>query len=173
MRAEAFWKAVVEDRSDLLDALLALFREQGVRYCLIGGQAVNAYAEPLVSLDLDVVVAVEQLPAVEAALRERFEVERFPHSLNVSQSGSALRVQIQTDPRYNSFVERAAMRDVLGVPMPVAAIEDVLQGKVWAASDASRRPSKRRKDLLDIERLVEAYPYLRDRVPSALLAQFE
>jgi hypothetical protein len=70
-------------------------------------------------------------------------------------------------------VDRATVRDVLGMPLPVAAIEDLLQGKVWAATDPTRRPSKRRKDLLDIERLVESYAYLRDRVPADLLSRLE
>jgi hypothetical protein len=48
-------------------------------------------------------------------------------------------------------------------------VEDILQGKIWAASDSTRRPTKRRKDLLDIERILENYPHLRERVPPALL----
>lgn len=61
------------------------------------------------------------------------------------------------------------MRDVLGVELPVASAEDILDGKVWAALDSERRASKRRKDLLDIERLLEVRPDLRERVPSAIL----
>jgi hypothetical protein len=57
--------------------------------------------------------------------------------------------------------------------MPVASIEDVLQGKLWAAQDDSRRPSKRRKDLLDIERLLEARPELRSLVPEEILRKLE
>ena len=45
------------DGSGLLERILALLDENRIRYCVIGGQAVNAYAEPLVSLDLDVAVA--------------------------------------------------------------------------------------------------------------------
>jgi hypothetical protein len=45
----------------------------------------------------------------------------------------------------------------------------VLQGKVWAALDAERRASKRRKDLLDIERILEVRPELRGLVPARLL----
>ena len=56
MRALAFWKTVTLDQSNLLDQLMALFSEHGTRFCVIGGQAVNAYAEPVVSLDLDTVV---------------------------------------------------------------------------------------------------------------------
>lgn len=170
MRAQEFWKTIVVDRADFLERLIALLTDHGIRYCVVGGQAVNAYAEPVVSLDLDLVIGVDQLPQVEALLREAFTVEKFPHSLNVSTSGSDLRVQIQTDPRYTPFLERAASRDILGYCLPVARPEDVLQGKVWAVLDTARRPSKRQKDLADIARLLEAYPSLRQHVPAGVLA---
>jgi hypothetical protein len=169
MRASTFWRTVTVDRSNFLDSLVSLLEDHGIQYCVIGGQGVNAYVEPLVSLDLDLVIAVEQIALAESLFRGRFEVETFPHSLNISSADSALRVQIQTDPRYFDFVRRAAVREVLGVELPVADVRDILQGKVWAALDSARRPSKRRKDLLDIERLVEAYPELRENVPAELL----
>lgn len=160
------------DQSNFLEAVVDLFEGHGIRYCVIGGQGVNAYAEPLVSLYLDLVAAVDQLPRVESLLGERFRIERLPHSLNVSAADSELRVQIQTDPRYFDFPERAAKRDILGLPLWVAAAEDVLDGKIWAAQDPARRGSKRRKDLLDIERLIEAHPELRSRVPAGILTRF-
>ncbi|MGP0072344.1 MAG: nucleotidyl transferase AbiEii/AbiGii toxin family protein [Bryobacteraceae bacterium] len=169
MKALSFWKAVTLDKSNLLDDIFALLEEQGIRFCVIGGQAVNAYVEPLVSLDLDLVVAVDQIDKVRDLLAGRFEIELFPHSINVSAKGSNLRVQIQTDPRYGAFVDRAAIREVLGFPLPVAAIEDVLQGKIWAALHPERRVTKRKKDLLDIERLLESYPDLRARVPGEII----
>lgn len=157
------------DRANFLERLIALLKERGVRYCVIGGQAVNAYADPVVSLDLDLVVATDQLPEVEAFLSQEFQVERFPHSLNVSAQGSDLRVQLQTDPRYAPFLERASLKEVLGLTLPVAAIEDLLRGKVWAAQDKARRGSKRQKDLADIARLLEGYPELRRHVPQEIL----
>jgi hypothetical protein len=169
MEAPAFWKAVTVDRSNLMERFVELLRIHEVRFCLIGGQAVNAYAEPLVSLDLDVVVAAEQLDRVRAILGDNFTVEPFPHSLNIAAPGSDLRIQIQLDPRYAPFVDRAVAREVLGVRLPVAAIEDVLTGKIWAAEDTARRPSKRQKDLADIARLLEAYPNLRPSVPASVL----
>jgi hypothetical protein len=169
VRAQSFWKTVTMDDSDLLHDLISLLDENHARYCVIGGQAVNAYAEPLVSLDLDIVIAAEDLARVEALCREVFTVEQFPHSINLSKSESDLRVQIQTDPRYFSFTEHASPKTVLGVTLPVARVEDVLQGKIWAVSDHSRRGSKRQKDLADIARLLEGYPDLRDQVPTIIL----
>jgi hypothetical protein len=169
VRSTQFWKTVTLDEANLLESFVSLLEDMGVSYCVVGGQAVNAYVEPLVSLDLDLVVAMEQLPELEKALSERFRLERFPHSLNVSVPGSDLRIQIQTDPRYFAFLERASPRSVLGRVLPVACLPDVLQGKVWAASDPSRRASKRQKDLADIARIVEARPDLRDAVPAWLL----
>lgn len=166
MKASTFWKTVVDDRSDFLERIVSFLEEEVVRYCVIGGQGVNAYADPVVSLDLDIVVAVEQIPEVEALLARQFKVERFEHSLNVSAAGSDLRLQIQTDPRYFDFVERSAAHDVLGMTLQVADVADVLQGKVWAASDPTRRASKRLKDVADIARIVEAYPALRERLPE-------
>jgi hypothetical protein len=169
MQRRAFWRAVTVDRSDLLDRFLLLLREQSVRFCVIGGQAVNAYAEPVVSLDLDLVVVASDLQRLEPLLEKLFDVERFEHSLNVSDRGSDLRIQIQLDPRYAPFIERSTEREVLGERLSVAAIEDVLMGKVWAASDSQRRASKRQKDLADIARLLEVQPELRDHLPRTIL----
>jgi hypothetical protein len=171
MRAEAFWRAVVADHTDFLSRVIELLTKHAIRYCLLGGQGVNAYVDPVVSLDLDVVIAVDQLPEVERLFGAEFTVERFPHSINVSARGSDLRVQLQTDPRYEAFLAKATVRDVLGLRLPVASVEDVLQGKIWAALDSSRRPSKRQKDLADIARLIEAYPHMRNEVPEEILTR--
>jgi hypothetical protein len=171
MKAQAFWRAVVADRTDFLGRLISLLTEHRIRHCVLGGQGVNAYAEPVVSLDLGIVIAVHQLPEVEALLGQEFTLERFPHSLNVSTAGSDLRVQIQTDPRYQPFVDRAVEREVLGHRLSVGRLEDVLQGKIWAVLDPTRRSSKRQKDLADIARLLEAHPTLRPKVPPEVLAR--
>ena len=170
MQALEFWKTVVADKVGLLERLLGLLRDHGIRYCVVGGQAVNAYADPVVSIDLYLVMAVDQRGRAEGLLRQAFTVEHFPPSLNGSLPGSRLRVQVQTDPRYAPFVERAELRDVMDLRLPVARIEDVLQGKIWAVMDPERRASKRQKDLADIARLLEARPALREQVPSEVLS---
>jgi hypothetical protein len=171
MKALSFWQAVVRDQSDFLIDFLTLLHDNGIQYCLIGGQAVNAYVEPLVSLDLDVAVVTEDLERLEDLLRRRFKVRRFPHTLNVDAPGSDLRVQIQTNPEFEAFPRRAALRNVLGLSLPVAALPDLLHSKLMACQEPTRRLRKRQKDLLDIARLIDAYPDLREQVPSDVLAR--
>lgn len=118
-------------------------------------------------------VAVDQFEPLTRLLSAQFKVERFPHSLNVSDGGSKPRVQIRTDPRYFAFVKRARPASLLGLSLPVARIDDILQGKLWAARDVTRPPSKRRKDLLDIERILDAYPALREQVPADVLDRLQ
>lgn len=166
MRALEFWKAITVDDSDLLGRVLNELEVIGVPYCVIGGQAVNAYVDPVVSLDLDVVVAANGLAEAVSRLSMVFQVQTFAHSVNISDPASDLRIQVQTDPRYGEFVGRAARRMVLGLELPVATVEDVLQGKIWAVLDPERPASKRQKDLADIARLIEAYPELAPRVPD-------
>lgn len=108
MQALDFWKIVTMDTTNFISSLIDLLERHAIRYCVIGGQGVNAYVEPLVSLDLDLAVAVEQVEQLEALLPEAYQVRRFLHSLKISLPGSDLRVQIQTDRRYSEFVQRAA-----------------------------------------------------------------
>ena len=60
---------------------------------------------------------------------------------------------------------------MLLLKLPVASLEDVLQGKIWAAQDSQRRGSKRQKDLADIARILEKYPTLRVKVPQEIRAR--
>lgn len=159
---------VANGKTDVLQLFLDAVSRIGAEYCVVGGLAVNAYAEPVVSLDLDVVVAASDIEAVCAAVEKHFSIERFAHSVNLSSSESDLRIQLQTDPRYQNFIRNATVRDILGYEMKVAKVDDVLQGKIWAYSDEQRRMSKRQKDLADIARLIEAYPELTDKVPSEI-----
>jgi hypothetical protein len=159
------------DHTDMLGEVLAFLAAHDVKFCAIGGVAVNAYVEPVVTLDLDLVLAAPDLARVEPLLATEFTVERFAYSVNLAKAGSDLRVQLQTDSRYAVFVERAVRATILGVELPVAQVEDVLQGKVWAALDPERRASKRQKDLADIARILESRPELRATVPVEILGR--
>lgn len=172
MTSKQFLNALANGETDILADILEILAETASPYCVIGGLAVNAYAEPVVSLDLDLVVALESLDAVCAAAAARgLAAQHFEHSVNLKSDASDLRIQLQTDARYQSFIARAVERQVLGYRMRVAALPDVLQGKLWAYQDAARRASKRQKDLADILRLVEAHPELRQQLPTDIGGQ--
>ncbi|MGQ9629423.1 MAG: nucleotidyl transferase AbiEii/AbiGii toxin family protein [bacterium] len=173
MTEKEFLNIVCNGKEDVLQIFLDALSKIEVDYCVIGGLAVNAYAEPVVSLDLDVVVAAEDIEQVCKAVEAHFKIERFAHGVNLSTEKSSLRIQMQTDPRYRNFIGRASTRTVLGYEMKVASVEDVLQGKIWAYSDEERRRSKRQKDLADIARLVEAHPSLVDRLPEDIRKRIE
>lgn len=106
------------------------------------------------------------------AAEKIFNIVKLPHSVNLSSTKSDLRIQLQTDPRYQTFIVRSSIKEVMGYEMKVAAVEDVLQGKTWAYCDEQRRKSKRQKDLADIFRIIEEYPHLKDLLPESLKAEF-
>jgi hypothetical protein len=169
MTGKEFLNSVAKGKSDIIQLLLDILAETGSKYCLIGGLAVNAYVEPVVSLDLDIVAAVENVEDIcKAAKKLGLKIERFEHSVNITSKGSDLRIQLQEDPRYQKFVSGASDREVLGYTMKVARVEDVLQGKVWAYMDETRRKSKRQKDLADIFRIVEKFPQLEETLPQSI-----
>ncbi len=168
MNKKEFFKRISNCEEDVIQIFLDALSTANVNYCVIGGLAVNAYAEPVVSLDLDIVVAIDDIKTTCKAVEVHFKIERFAHSVNLSSNKSDLRIQLQIDQRYQNFIARAVIHSVLGYEMKVAIVEDVLQGKIWAYSDEQRRKSKRQKDLADIIRLIETYPHLIDQLPDSI-----
>jgi len=174
MTNKEFVNRLANGKSDIIQIFLDILSKTGSRYCLIGGLAVNAYVEPVVSLDLDVVAAVEDIGAICNAAREcGLKIEQFEHSVNLTSANSDLRIQLQQDPRYQNFISNADGKNVLGYTMRVARIEDVLQGKTWAYMDKERRKSKRQKDLADIFRIVEKFPQLEASLPQNLREELD
>ncbi|MBA2123351.1 hypothetical protein B9J78_00145 [bacterium Unc6] len=174
MTAKDFVRLIGRQKKDIIEVLLNILHKKQIPYCIIGGLAVNAYAEPVVSLDLDVIVATSNIKLLcQEMKKHRVKVEIFQHSINLTTQDSQLRIQIQTDKRYQSFVRNAVCKNVLGYKMMVAQLEDVLQGKIFAYQDKERRLSKKQKDLADIMRIVECYPNLLTQLPSSVRPLFE
>ena len=174
MTGKEFLNSLAKGKSDILQQLLEILTGTGSDYCLIGGLAVNAYVEPVVSLDVDIVVAVDNIVTVaSAASMQKMKVEEFPHSVNITGQESHLRIQIQTDPRYQCFIASATVKEILGYKMKVASLDNVLQGKVWAYMDDTRRRSKRQKDLADIFRIIETYTELTTKLPQKVKDQLQ
>ena len=171
MSEEEFLAALTGHDSDLKLAVEAL-RATGQPFCLIGGLAVNHYVEPVVTLDADFAV-VASAGLVEALQARGFRVEEFPHSINAQLPGSRLRLQITINSRYAAFPARAVAGQVFGVRMPVVSLADLVQGKLWAATDPERRPTKRQKDRLDLARLAEWNPQLSALIPPGLIPEVD
>lgn len=165
------WQNAISDPYGLLQHATGLLTTNEIPFCVIGGQAVSSYVEPVISLDFDIVVPPEWMPDVERLFQQHFQVRRFKPFFSISLGNSDFRVQVQNDTRYEGFIERATPRQVLGLEMPVASLRDVFMSKIWAAQDSQRRASKRQKDLADIARILEVYPHLKESLPEDVLAR--
>lgn len=159
--------------NDVMRLVDALERAE-LSWCVIGGVAVNHWAaEPMVTRDLDLVVAAEDVERASAILVEAgFAAEQHEWSINFTGK-SSVSIQLSTEAGYRDFPSRAVAADVHGILMRVASLRDTLDGKVRAYSDAARRQSKRIKDLADIVRLVETHPELRAGLPALIQSQLE
>ena len=171
MSEEEFLAALTGSDSDLRLALEAL-RATGQPFCLIGGLAVNHYVEPVVTLDADFAI-IAATGLVEALKTRGFHVQEFPHSINAQLPGSRLRLQITINSRYAAFPTRAIPGRVLGHEMPVACLDDLVQGKLWAVMDPARRASKRAKDEADLVRLCESHPRITALIPFGLIPKVD
>jgi hypothetical protein len=154
--------------------LVDCLERSDIRWCAIGGVAVNHWAdEPMVTQDVDFVVASEEIERAIAALAAAgFHAERHAWSVNF-RGGSRVSLQMSTEAVYQSFPERSVPADVHGILLRVAALEDTLTGKILAWRDSGRRQSKRIKDFADIARLVESHPELWEKLPEELKGQIE
>ena len=117
-----------------------------VNWCMIGGLAVNHWAEePMATADVDLVVALNAITETVAALEAvGFVAERFEWTVNL-KGHSKVSVQISTEEFYREFPNRS---------MRVASLDDTMKGKVQAWPDPDRRRGKRQKDLTNILRLI-------------------
>ena len=129
-------------------------------WCLIGGLAVNCYVEPVYTVDVDLVVVAANLEQIGREL----EAAGFRLS-------SELNVQFTTDARYQDFLAGATECQVLGLAVPVASLQEIVRGKVWAWQDKERRSTKRKKDKLGLMRIAEAHPKLRGLIPAEIVKQ--
>ncbi|MBN1507874.1 MAG: nucleotidyl transferase AbiEii/AbiGii toxin family protein [Sedimentisphaerales bacterium] len=154
--------------------LVACLERADIAWCVIGGLAVNHWAkQPMVTQDVDFVVAVEAIERTVSLLEEAgFHAERFEWSINF-KGGSRVLLQLSTEDFYRDFPSRAVPADVHGILMRVASLEDTLRGKMKAWSEPQQRQSKRIKDLADIARLLEAHPHLWDLLTDDLKQQLQ
>ncbi len=160
------YESVTNGGSSHFAQVVAILDRHGP-WCLIGGLAVNHYVEPVYTVDADVVIVAENL--VSAG----FRVESYPHSVNATKAESQLSLQFTTADPYQPFIDRAERGEILGCTVPVASLPDLVQGKIWAWNDPTRRLSKQMKDELDLVRMGEKYPELRNLLPQKIAKRIE
>ncbi|NUM55345.1 MAG: hypothetical protein HUU46_16990 [Candidatus Hydrogenedentes bacterium] len=115
MTGKQFINSLANGSEDVVGRVVRILESLNAPHCIVGGLAVNAYAEPMVSLDVDIVVQDAYLKDVCAAAESAgFAIEVFPNSVNLKMQGSDLRVQLQTDLRYQQFLVSAIQKGVLG-----------------------------------------------------------
>jgi len=171
MTTQEFLAGLTGQTDDWRRAIEAL-RASGQPFCLIGGLAVNQYVEPVVTLDAD--FAVVAAAGVAAALQAGgFQVTEQPHSINAQYPGSRLRMQITVNSRYGTFPTRAGEGELFGVRLPIAALDDLVQGKLWAVADPQRRASKKAKDKADLIRICETHLRCVALIPPGLIPEVD
>ena len=161
MTPKRFYDWQTAGGTDDVMRLVDCLERADISWCAIGDVAVNHWAdEPMVTQDVDFVVATESVELSKKRLEEAgFKAERFRWSINF-RGHSRVSVQLSTEDFYKDYPSRSVPADIHGILMRVASLEDTLRGKIKAWRDADRRQSKKFKDLGDIARLVESHPQL-------------
>ena len=126
-----------------VSTLVRILEEHAVPWCMIGGLAVNHWAEePMATADVDLVIATDRLDSCLAALAAAgFTATPFEWSVNL-KGRSTVSIQISTEDFYKTDPERAVPADVHGILMRVASLEDTLRGKLkaWTEPGGGLRP---------------------------------
>lgn len=147
------------DVSAFLAGCSAAFAELGVRWYLFGAQAAFIYGAARLTVDVDITVALgERAPRELLAalsrhdLRPRVADEDFVERTRVlpvvhAPTRIAGDIVLAGPGLEEMFLEHARVRDILGVPVPIAAAEDLVVMKVLAG-----RP----KDIEDVKAIVAA-----------------
>ena len=160
MTAREIYDLALRGGGNDFQTVTELLERLGEPWCLIGGLAVNVYCEPIYTADADFVVIANQLDLVCAELAGLgFTISQHRFSVNAQLPGTGL------------VLQRATPAEELGVQCRVAALADLFQGKLWAASDPEHRPTKRAKNELDLLRIAHAYPEYLWLLPEALRAR--
>lgn len=154
--------------SGFIEEFIKVLADNKASYCVIGGVAVNAYAEPLYSEDLDLVVAAKAIPGVIEGMKKKFTVKQLKGKYILTKPNSKLIINIITDERYQSFIAGAEWQKVFDLVMPIVNIADLFQAEIWAAAYPDRPLTKQLKDKTDIARLLEVKPELKNKLPESL-----
>lgn len=134
--------------------VVAVFKELGARWALVGAHAIGTLTEPRATVDFDFVVEESKLRVVLKALEQEFG------ELDVVDMGPALRlraldVDLIRSATHSLFHEALSrVREVEGWNIPVTEVLIVL--KFLAAISPWRDRTKRMQDTVDLRALLIA-----------------
>jgi hypothetical protein len=160
--------------------LIAALERARIRYCLVGGVAVNLHGVPRLTYDVDLVVAVdpESLRSVrrtleglglvcrvpveletlgEASERARLKQEKNLHAITFTDPNNPLNevdILVSPDVEHSAIIDRAEILDADGLPLRVASLRDLI---------AMKRMAGREQDLSDVEHLERVLASRADR----------
>ena len=142
-----------------LDEVRTAFESRGVDYALIGGFALAAWGCPRNTVDLDLLVRADQLPAVDEALAAA-GYSRWFRSENVTHldrdGDPADRIDLLHAFRPASLEALGRVRHIPlgdgGGDVPVVEPEDLIGFKIQALTND---PNRRMQDMADILALAE------------------
>ena len=142
-------------------ALAATLDANGLRWAIIGGVAAQVRLdEPRTTLDIHVALLRRaDLPCAELETAGFRHTGSFQHSDNWLGPGD-VPVQFTDDPDLAEAVERSTRMALGAVSLPIITSLDLLRSEIRAASDPSRRRSKRLRDQADAVALIEQQPVL-------------
>lgn len=164
-----------EPRAFDAEPILAVLDRHGVEYVIVGGYAARMHGSTRPTRDVDVTPATtgENLDRLAAALREldaRIRTDAVPEGLPFSTSGEALAgrrmLNLQTrhgeldltirpagfEGGYDELVARSIRRSLGQIRVRVAALEDVIRSKEFAARDKDIRALPELYRLANIDR---------------------
>lgn len=144
----------------VLKELLNSFKEQEIRYALMGGLALSVWGVPRGTVDIDFLVQREDMTKVDMLMRGLGYAIRNSTE-NVSQYISPLRIFGEVDfihafrSHSLSMLDRAEERKVFNATLPIRVlkVEDIIGFKLQALTNNEKR---RALDLSDIETLMAA-----------------
>ncbi|EKD42129.1 MAG: hypothetical protein ACD_73C00317G0002 [uncultured bacterium] len=142
--------------STLIQSFILLnqfFRENNVRYCLIGGMAVGFWGNPRYTQDMDFTVATHEVslkPVITLLEKGKFKlIKKGDSQIQITGHGN-LRFMadiILAEVEYQDWVvQRAQVVEIFKTPVPICSAEDLIVLKLIA---------NRRQDLLDIETILK------------------
>jgi hypothetical protein len=167
-REEEFWEGVREARrffmaeADVQQALERIARhleELGIPYAVVGAMALNEWGYRRVTIDVDLLLTVEGLGALKAAVLGRGYVEKFPGSRGLRDTEAGVNIDVllageypgDGKPKAVVFPDpaRAAVR---GRRVALLPLPRLIELKLASGMSAPHRL----KDLADVLELVRA-----------------